>query len=507
MDPRKIGKPHRLVPSTAEAAPVSPATAPSPGMSSEDIRKLFEIRREQWRRLCRQNLLACATALLEPRGYTPAQHHELFCREIEAVVRGQNPRLILISPRGSAKSTYASNISPAWLFAMRPGARIIAVSHTEDLAAQISRCVMRFINENSELLGYTLVNDAAGRWSTSNGCEYFARGVGQPARGFKADLIIIDDPIRSRQEAESETSRNSLWEYVNSDLLPCLLPKGGVILIGTAYHELDIMCRFEREQPEIWRTVRLCAISDGPDTDPLGRPAGIPLWADDENFGYGTRLLELQAEYERHGRSRDRASQFQGRPTPPEGSLFKPGKMPVYAGVPSNLLRTIVVRGWDFAASAGRGDYTAGIKVALLFDPVLGEDRWVITDVQRDQASPEDAMRLLLTTAQLDGHDVTQVLPEDPGAAGKIAAADMVRRLAGHTVVTERITGSKESLARPVATQANAGNVGMLQAPWNAALIAELASFPNGAHDDMVDALSIAFTQLFASKLSEWYRL
>jgi predicted phage terminase large subunit-like protein len=476
-------------------------------MPSEDIRKLLELRREQWARICRGNLLACATALLEPRGYTPARHHELFCTEIEAVVRGTARRLILISPRGSAKSTYASNIAPAWLFAMRPGARIIAVSHTQDLAEQISRGVMRFINENAELLGYTLVNDAAGRWATSNGCEYFARGVGQPARGFRADLIIIDDPIRSRMEAESETSRNSLWEYVNSDLLPCLLPKGGVILIGTAYHELDIMCRFEREQPEIWKVVRLCAISEGPDTDPLGRPAGVPLWADDENFGYGNRLLELQQEYERHGRSRDWASQFQGRPTPPEGSLFKPGRMAIMTGIPGDWMKGATVRGWDFAASSGRGDYTVGIKVTQFWDRVLNDDRWIITDVVREQASPEDAMRLLLTTAASDGRDVMQVLPEDPGAAGKFAAEDMVRRLAGYITEVERITGSKESLARPVASQANAGAIGLMQAPWNQALIAELASFPNGAHDDQVDGLSLAFTRLFNSVLAEWMRL
>ena len=381
------------------------------------------------------------------------------------------------------------------------------MSHTQDLAEQISRGVMRFIAENAELLGYTLVNDAAGRWATSNGCEYFARGVGQPARGFRADLIIIDDPIRSRMKVESETSRNVLWEYVNSDLLPCLLPKGGVILIGTAYHELDVMMRFEREQPEIWRTIRLCAISEGPDTDPLGRQAGIPLWADDEDFGYGARLLEQQAEYERHGRSRDWASQFQGRSTPPEGSLFKPGRMTIYDSVPSNWLRTITVRGWDFAASSGRGDWTVGIKVAQFFDPVLGEDRWVITDVLREQASPEDAMRLLLGTAALDGHGVLQVLPEDPGAAGKFAAEDMRRRLVGYSVEIERITGSKESLARPVAAQANGGAVGMLQGTMECCSIAELVAFPNGAHDDQVDSLSLAFTRLFPNKLAEWYRL
>jgi predicted phage terminase large subunit-like protein len=224
-------------------------------------------------------------------------------------------------------------------------------------------------------------------------------------------------------------------------------------------------------------------------------------------IGYGAKLLELQQEYERHGRSRDWASQFQGRPTPPEGSLFKPGKIRLYASIPSNWLAATIARGWDFAASAGRGDYTCGIKVAQFIDPVLTEDRWVILDVQREQASPEDALRLLLTTAQLDGAATTQVLPEDPGAAGKFSAEDMVRRLAGYSVVTERITGSKESMARPVAAQCNVGNVGMLEAPWNQALLAELASFPNGVHDDQADALSLSFTQLLSNDLSVWARM
>ena len=93
MDPRRLGKPFRLIPPATEATPVSSALQPS---TSADIRKLVEVRQEPWRRLCRGNLLACATALLEPRGYTPARHHELFCGEIESVVRGQHPRLILI---------------------------------------------------------------------------------------------------------------------------------------------------------------------------------------------------------------------------------------------------------------------------------------------------------------------------------------------------------------------------------------------------------------------------
>jgi predicted phage terminase large subunit-like protein len=477
-------------------------------MSSENVRKLFEFRREQWHRLCRQNLLACATQLLEPRGMVPARHHELFCREVEAVVHGQVPRLILISPRGSAKSTYASHIAPAWLFALRSGARIITVSHTQELAESNSRAVMRFINENSLLLGYELANDAAGRWSTTNGCEFRAVGVGQPARGSRADLIIVDDPIRSRAEAESETARNSLWEYFHSDLLPCLLPRAGVVAIGTVYHENDLMCRLEREQSDLWRVLRLPAISEG-DGDPLDRPEGVPLWADDPAFGYGARLLEMQDEYIRYGRTSDWASQFQGRPRPPEGAMFKPGKMPFFDELPPGVRVLDEVRAWDLAASSGRGDYTVGMKLARLHGDPRWSDLTLITDVQRMRGAPEEVRHLIRTVAAADGPRVTQWFPEDPGQSGRVQAEDLVRMLSGYSVKTERMSGSKETRADPAASQCNIGRVGMLRASWNAALIDELASFPVGVHDDQVDALSLGFEKVAAkaSKYAKWIAL
>lgn len=95
-----------------------------------------------------------------------------------------------------------------------------------------------------------------------NGCMYLAAGVGQAIRGFRADIVLIDDPIRSRAEAESEVGRNSLWEFFHSDLLPRLTPRGGAVLIATAYHEMDVMMRLEREHSDLWRVVRLPALCE-----------------------------------------------------------------------------------------------------------------------------------------------------------------------------------------------------------------------------------------------------
>jgi predicted phage terminase large subunit-like protein len=484
MDPRYIGPPQRLLQA-----------------------RLLELERERWRRVCRGNLLAFAIEALSPRGMKPATHHELFCAEIEAVTRGQVPKLILIAPRGSAKTTYVSHLTPAQFFAAHPNSNIIAVSHTVELAESNSAAVQRFIREHSATLGYDLVNDARGRWTTTNGCTYLAAGVGQAIRGFRADLILVDDPIRSRAEGESEVARNSLWEFVHSDLLPCLKPRGGVVLIATAYHEMDLMMRLEREHSDLWRVVRLPALSEG-DGDPLGRAEGAPLWADDPVFGYAQRLLELRAEYEQHGRLRDWYSQYQGRPRPPEGAMFKPARMPVFDAVPPGARVLEQARGWDLASSAGRGDWTVGLKLARLWGDPRYEDMYLITDVQRIRGTPDEVRHLVRTVAEADGYLAKQWFPRDPGQAGVDQAESYVQMLSGCRVEAVRQTGDKATRADAAASQANIGQIGMLRADWNAPLIDELGAFPSGVHDDIVDALSLVFNQMASNNaLSVWMRL
>jgi predicted phage terminase large subunit-like protein len=483
MDPRDIGPPQRLLQA-----------------------RLLELQHEQWRRVCRGNLLAFAIEALSARGMKPAKHHELFCAEIEAVTRGQMPKLILIAPRGSAKTTYVSHLTPPQFFAAHPNSNIIAVSHTAELAESNSAAVQRFIREHSATLGYDLANDARGRWQTTNGCSYLAAGVGQAIRGFRADLILIDDPIRSRAEGESETSRNSLWEFVHSDLLPCLKPRGGVVLIATAYHEADLMMRLEREHSDLWRVVRLPALAET--DDPLGRAEGAPLWADDPVFGYAQRLLELRAEYEQHGRLRDWYSQYQGRPRPPEGAMFKPGKMPVFDAMPPGAQVLEQARGWDLASSAGHGDWTVGVKLARLWGDPRYEDMYLITDVQRIRGTPDEVRHLVRTVAEADGYLVKQWFPRDPGQAGVDQAESYMQMLSGYRVEAVRQTGDKATRADAAASQANIGRIGMLTAPWNTVVIDELGSFPSGVHDDIVDALSLAFNQMAGDNgLSVWMRL
>jgi predicted phage terminase large subunit-like protein len=468
--------------------------------------RLLRLKHELWRGECRRSLLAFACQAL-PNHERPAKHHKIICAKLEQLVRGDFDRLLIIAPPGSAKTTYASRLFPAHYFAAHSRAHIIGASHTMELAATNSGHVQRTVRDNSPVLGYGLANDNRTHWFTSTGAEYLAAGTGGVIRGFRADLVIIDDPIKSRQEAESETEREALWQWYKSDLLPRLTPRGKVVLIGTAYHEDDLLARIQRIEGSSWHVLRLPAISEG-DGDPLGRPEGEPLWNDDAIYGYGAKLLVLQEAAEREGALRDWYSQYQGSPRPPEGAMFKPGRMPVFDAIPPGARVLEEARGWDLASSAGRGDWTVGVKCARLWGDARYENMFAITDVQRIRGTPDEVRHLVRTVAEADGHLVKQWFPEDPGQAGKDQAQSYVQMLIGYRVEAIRQTGSKETRADTAASQANIGRIGMLKAAWNAPVIDELGSFPSGRHDDIVDALSLVFNQMASdNRLAVWMNL
>jgi predicted phage terminase large subunit-like protein len=285
-------------------------------------------------------------------------------------------------------------------------------------------------------------------------------------------------------------------------LLTRLTPDGAIILIATPFHEDDLMGRIKRLQASEWTVLRLPAIADEKD-DPLGRQVGEPLWGDDQ-YGYGQRLIEIRDSAEREGRTRDFYAQYQGLPRPPEGAMFKPAMMPI---TEPSTLPTIVekVRAWDLASSA-KGDYTVGLLLARAYSPAF-ENTFIVLDVIRFRGPPEEVRRTVLTVAQADGYSTKIWIPRDPAQAGADQADSYIRMLSGFPVEAERMSGDKATRADAAAAQCNIGRISMVRAPWNAAFVEELASFPRGVHDDQVDALSLAFSKLEQTDLSVWMRL
>lgn len=443
-----------------------------------------KLRRERaLRRSVRSDLTAWATLALAPRGQVPAAHHRLIIQELQALTTGATDRLMLLLPPGSAKSTYASVVFPPWWFVQHPGSSILAASHTASLADHFGRGVRGLIDANGARLGYTLdrTSRAAHRFTTTTGADYFAAGVRGPITGRRADLIIIDDPVKSQAEADNPAARDHLWSWYRSDLVTRLKPGGRILLIMTRWHPDDLGGRI-LDSGDPWRTLRLPALAEP--GDPLGRAPGDALWPEWEDADAIARKRAIIDE-------RAFATLFQQDPRHSTGRLFLTGTIPTV----EDPATTTAVRAWDLAATAqtaGRDpDFTVGLKLAR-----TATGQFVVLDIVRLRGGPHEVEEAILHTAAADGATVAIGLPQDPGQAGRAQIRYLTSRLAGYRVIASPETGAKETRAMPVASQANAGNLALRRAPWNRPFLEELQDFPNGAKDDQVDALSRAFSML-----------
>ena len=268
---------------------------------------------------CQDRLEYWCKLVLEPFGEKPERHHQLLIRELEDVAAGKTDRLMVLMPPGSAKSTYASKLFPAWLFCRHPRATVIAASHTAELAEKFGRNVRNYVGQYSDVLGYGLSPDrkAAGQWETTTGGEYFAAGVGGAITGRRADFALIDDPVKSREEAESPTIREKIWDWYRSDLYTRLKPGAAVVLIMTRWHEEDLGGKLLAEMEnggDQWRVLKLPALANSKD-DPLGRATNEPLWPSWEGAEAIARKRAALGE-------RDFGALFQQDPRPAGTSFF-----------------------------------------------------------------------------------------------------------------------------------------------------------------------------------------
>ena len=278
----------------------------------------------------------------------------------------------------------------------------------------------------------------------------------------------------------------------------------GLISHNTRWHEDDLVGRLLESQADQWRVLRLTAEAEADEVlddgtlvhDPLDRDPGEWLWDDDE-YGYGAELEQIKENLEASGEEREWSSQYQQRPAPREGSIFKVGNLRVIDEAP---VGGKTVRAWDLAATRDTGTrqqaYTAGVKITR-----MPSRRIVIEHVTRERGGPDDVVRLLVNTAGQDGRRVHVGIPQDPGQAGKSQVLAMTKELHGFVVESSPETGDKVERAMPIASQVNVGNVDIVAGPWTRAFIAELAAFPSGATKDQVDALSRADSML----LEKWH--
>ena len=426
-------------------------------------------------------------------------HLDAICQHLEAVTDGRINRLVINVPPGSSKSMIVSVLWPAWEWGPkgRRSLRYLTTSFAED-------SVKRDTRKHRDL---TLSEWYRSLWPDVNlvrtGEMSFANSdtgtrEGTPFGSLTAkrgDRLIIDDP-HSTKTAESDAERSATVRQFREGALNRLndQERSALVVVMQRLHEQDVTGAIMKlglgfvvlMLPMEFEAGRRCVTSigfsdprteDGELLDPVRFPRKV---VDDLKKGLGSYAY---------------AGQYQQRPAPREGGLFKRAWLPVVDALPNDIASWC--RAWDIGATKGGGDPTAGVKVGRSRDGVF-----YVADVYRAQESPSEVERTILATASLDGPNVTLRLPQDPGAAGKAYVQTLVKMLAGYPVKSVAPTGDKATRATPAAAQAEAGNVRLLRGSWNEAFMDELCTFPAGAHDDQVDAFADAVNELTLGQTS-----
>jgi predicted phage terminase large subunit-like protein len=343
--------------------------------------------------------------------------------------------------------------------------------------------------------------NTASQWETAVGGGVKAVGVGAGVTGFGGQLIIIDDPVKSRAEAESPTYRERLWDWYRNDLYTRLEPNAAVILIQTRWHQDDLAGRLLQEMQtggDHWEVVDLPALSEpaavaaGSDkSDPLGRPVGAALCPDrfDE-----TKLADIQRQLG----SYNFAALYQQHPTPAEGGIFKRAWFTKFVDRAPDGLRW--KRGYDLAVSTKTtACFTASFRVAR--DAATGN--LYIADGFRERIEYPDQKRYIIDRL-LSERDTEHGIEKAIHGEALIQDLRQETRVFGKHMRGIDVTNDKVTRALTWAPLAEEGKVILVRGPWNRAFLDEIANFPAGAHDDQIDAVSLAFSMLENKRRQMW---
>ena len=410
--------------------------------------------------------------------YKPALHHRMLIAELEMVERGDTRNLRFNLPPGAAKSTYGSVEFPAWWMGRNPDKLIIGTANTDELSEVFSRRVRNIVDTQDfrNVFGFGLSTDktGVGNWVTERQGEYFAAGVGAAIAGRRGDLGLIDDPVKSREHADSERSQESVWQWYLNDFLTRLKPNAPQILIMTRWAENDLGGRILERDGKNWKVVSIPM--EAMEDDPLGRPYGERLWTD-----YYTDEMIDRAKQD----TRSWWALYQQSPTAEDGDYFKREWFLEYDTPPKGLK---VYAASDFAVTEGSGDYTehgiVGVDASsnlYVLDWWRGQkaaDHWI--DRMADMVAKHQPMCWF-------------------GEAGPIRRSIepfMMKRLSEREAFCRvewlPSVADKESRARGVQAMMAMGKVFWPRfTGWKTEVQGQLLKFPAGKHDDAVDVMSL----------------
>ena len=415
------------------------------------------------------------------------RHHEKMAKAFERVANGECKRLIINMPPRHTKSEFASYLLPAWFFGKFPGKKVIQTSHTAELAVGFGRKVRNLVDSANykrifPALDLQSDSKAAGRWNTNFGGEYFAIGVGGAVTGKGADILIIDDPHSEQEAAMAQTNPeiyDKTYEWYTSGPRQRLQPGGSIVVVMTRWSKKDLTGQVVKaaaqRSGEEWEVIEFPAIL------PSGKPLWPEFWA----------LKELQALKEELPNAKWQA-QYMQQPTSDVSAIVKREWWKVWEHDRPPTYE-FVIQSWDTAfLKTERADYSACTTWGVFYqDDDRGVNRAniiLLNAFKKRMEFPELKQR---AQEEFKAWEVDSLIVE-----AKAAGSPLIFELRAMGIPVQEFTPSRgnDKIARlnAVSDLFASGHVWVPNTHWAEELIEEVASFPSGEHDDLVDSMSQA---------------
>lgn len=435
--------------------------------------------------LCTSNLLSFVQNHWPE--YEVMPHHRIIAEALEDVASGKRRRLMIEVPPRHGKSLLSSVYFPAWYLGQHPRKQVIVTSYSQDIATDFGREIIDIAQDENytALFGTTVKSESrsAKKFELENKAKFFGIGRGGSMTGRGADVLILDDCFKDRQEADSALIRKRFKQWYTSVVKTRIHKGGSIVIVNTRWHPDDACGWILKEHAhENWDVIRLPALAEEDETfsfrhgDTWTRHKGEALW--EEKFSKKD-LLSLKESIG----SRDFACLYQQRPIPEEGSECKLEWFKRYDTLPAWPTRIIQV--WD-----------TGIKDKEYNDPSCcqtwyeTEKGYYLVDLYLDRVM----FPLLVHKAQAlyDKYKPSVVIIEDKGSGSSLIEELRTQRI---PVRPAKAVHSKLARYRNVMPMAEGGLIYLPhRAPWLTDFEDEISSFPTSTHDDQVDTFVHALT-------------
>jgi len=414
-------------------------------------------------------------------------HHKKMAAAFERVAKGECKRLIINMPPRHTKSEFASYLLPAWFLGKFPDKKVIQTSHTAELAVGFGRKVRNLVDSDvykDIFPGVALQSDskAAGRWATNKGGDYFAIGVGGAVTGKGADLLIIDDPHSEQEATIAETSPevyDKTHEWYTSGPRQRLQPGGAIVIVMTRWSKKDltgqVLKSAAQRSGEEWEVIEFPALL----------PSGRPLWPE---FWSLKELEALKSELP-NGKW---MAQYMQQPTSDVSAIIKREWWKIWPDDDPPFCE-FLIQSWDTAfLKTERSDYSACTTWGVFYQP---DD----TGINQANIILLNSFKKRMEFPELKKKAYEEYKEWDPDALiieAKASGTPLLFELRAMGIPVQDYTPSRgnDKIARlnSVADIFASGHVWVPNTHWAEELVEEVASFPSGEHDDLVDSTSQA---------------